>query len=356
MEMKKFTIIRSTSKRLIHIFVLFLVSLGLSKITPIHADELDEYFRGKYGEQWIDIVFDIDGTLAFRDPHPSHGPPDITVDGRPYKLAHGAVELIAGLKRMKGTFSFFSLGEASRNNELLAKLFAHVEHRTGQTPPTYTVLSRDLIPPNGKKNLNLLTTKNLSLDRTVLFDDHAYVSYEGQERNLLSIYYDMNDMILDGDRPESDTEQLEQVRIKNNLVRAAGVFLTALENAKKNGTEIADELGKIESVYRSPHPSETNSKEIYLKGLAFLKTINPSFELYTEKSLFHPPSIVFPYSVVPSTNGEATDLLPKHIVAKLLKKVVRIRSHKKNCGKKTLSPPENDGKTVQPSQRESEHN
>ena len=256
-----------------------------------------DYFIAKYGESWIDIVFDIDGTLAFRNPR--LGPPDIVIDGHPYKFAHGAVELVAGLQKMKTTLSFFSAGEANRNSQLLNGLFSKIEKQTGISPPTYTVLSRDLISPDQTKNLNLLVSRNLNLQRTVLIDDHPYVSYEGQSRNLLSVYFDINDIMVDDDQPESKKEQLEQVRLKNNLVRAAGVFIMVLENAKTNGTEIVEELDKIESVYRNPDMEGTNSEEIYLKGLAFLRTVNPEFELYTEISYFHPPSRVYPYPQVP---------------------------------------------------------
>lgn len=238
----------------------------------------------------LNIAIDLDGTLVY---HHAHMQNDAIILGIPYGFAHGAVELLAALHEMKATLTFYSAGSHDRNTFLISRLIQEVEKKAGRKISEYTILSRDLIPIEGTKNLNLLVSRNLDLNRTILIDDNPTVAYENQRRNLLRLDFDMMDIMQTPENPCSEPDQIEQIQLKNNLVRATGLLLKAIEVAQHKKIHLVDALSDLQWEERYLH-EETHDKSIYRLGLTALREINPDFQLYTELSFFS-DKILYPW-------------------------------------------------------------
>lgn len=139
------------------------------------------------------IVFDLDWTLVYPlEKAPLNpGPMDVVVEGKWYRIADGAGELLESLSLQPNLqLHFFSGGKKSRNLELLKKI---------QTPSgksalelaTKTLHFDDLTDVNPKaekfsdrwkKDLRKIDS---DLDRVLLVDDIENFSLPGQEKQVL---------------------------------------------------------------------------------------------------------------------------------------------------------------------------
>lgn len=186
----------------------------------------------------LDIVFDLDNTLIFTD---FDKPPDIAVSNPnfgiqvPFRLAHGALEVLCILYSMKNVrISYYSAGEAWRNVQLVPKLLNLVSVRSAQAKKKVfmrkpaTILSKEQLTNDGKKDLLRINT-SLQLDRALLVDDQK-TSALGQETNLLKLYGGLNSNYA----PDQAIE--ETFCIKNNLLRALGIIMALMEHLKEDET------------------------------------------------------------------------------------------------------------------------
>ncbi len=139
------------------------------------------------------IVFDLDWTLVYPlEKAPSHpGPLDVMVEGKWYRVADGAGELLESLSLQPNLqLHFFSGGKKSRNLALLKKILTpsgksafelatkilHYDDLTDFDPKAEKFSDR------WKKDLRKIDS---DLDRVLLVDDIENFSIPGQEKQVL---------------------------------------------------------------------------------------------------------------------------------------------------------------------------
>ncbi len=147
-----------------------------------------------FAQAQVDIVFDLDWTLVYSvGDEMSNDARTLLVDGKYYRLADGAEEVIAALEKSPDfRVSFFSGGEKSRNHKLLKKIFLPDSNKS-LYEIAHKILSKEDLMVNSapipeasfteryKKDLRLV---NEDLERVVLIDDLKDFTPTGQKKNL----------------------------------------------------------------------------------------------------------------------------------------------------------------------------
>lgn len=240
-------------------------------------EHLFEHLTHRHREEHrVEIVFDLDGTLIQKDSagHREERKEEdqITVRLIPFRLAHGAREMISVLARTHGVhLSFFSGGMKWRNTGFLEQLIPQISKNVHRRIP-YHVFSKEDLARDEKKDLHVLGEK-VELDWSVLIDDSVGYVDPSQQNNHLRIYPEPSESMQASER---DTARLE-----NNLVRALGLVLLAFDLSRERGVSLVEALTSFQWKDSEYQHEFTNRREIYQRGLQAMKEVNPSFELWT---------------------------------------------------------------------------
>lgn len=141
----------------------------------------------------VDIVFDLDWTLVYSvDEELASEARTIRVEGKYYRLADGAEDVIAALHSSPDfRVSFFSGGEKARNHKLLKQIFLPNSNKS-LYEVAHKILSKEDLAVHStdpdaaftqryKKDLRLV---NEDLGKVVLIDDLKEFTPAGQKKNL----------------------------------------------------------------------------------------------------------------------------------------------------------------------------
>lgn len=194
------------------IFSLFLTSVALA------------------GGARYDVVFDIDWTL-FYPSKTAIGAGSVHVGEDYYRLADGALQVIADLHAQGHRVSLYSGGKQERNMALAAYLMEELRSQGVRDFQFYRVLHfEDLKPrpgaPEGarfsERLMKDLSLVNSDLSRVVLVDDMPRFAVPGQERNVFSVgktysFYERFNPSLHGefDPPSKEEWRRERAKIMN---------------------------------------------------------------------------------------------------------------------------------------------
>lgn len=229
----------------------------------------------------IHVVLDLDGTLIYSFPSSEKiklnvRNPSLGVD-IPIGFAPGTTEFLMALSNIPEVkISFFSAGERWRNLIIIKHLMA--PNLQWRHFGTYRILSKTDLDNYECKDLKKIT-RNIDLSRTIMVDDMDRV-LEYQKGNLLKIYPGLAPSTF-SNRCRDENVSKSLFRIRNNLVRALGLILMALDISKLTGSTIQESIYDLQwdSDGNYLHDS-TNTPEVYNLGLSEMKKYNPDLCLF----------------------------------------------------------------------------
>jgi NLI interacting factor-like phosphatase len=239
----------------------------------------------------IDIVFDLDDTLIrWVRPFPEEPLPEgaIPADGAhlkySYRVLDGAPELLQSLANRPGVrISFFSLGPAGRNEEVLKKII--LPDGRSAWDIAHIVLSDRDATPDGEKDLSKF---NPDTSRVLIVDDKPDSTIEAHRANILRIspklkrFYTSLKEIWAGENTSRGTTPEELVQQRNKLAFADGIIHETLDRVQTLGISPLEALTQIQYsldsngklVYREDLKTDL---KYYRKGAADFHQLNPKY-------------------------------------------------------------------------------
>ncbi|EFJ36916.1 hypothetical protein SELMODRAFT_403730 [Selaginella moellendorffii] len=230
----------------------------------------------------ITVFVDLDDTLVFFNPE---GKFCVAGDTEgPYELAHGGKEFLQALQSIPGLqLNFFSGGPRSRNVGLVDQILCDA-FGDGECGKIRVFSAEDLLqgdPP--KKKLEGLI-EGIELEQTMVVDDTAYhYAAPGEERHFLQIY------ACYCEKHDHYAGKVFIMRRDNNLIRALGLILWALEISSSEPCSPVDALSLLQwgssSGDNDYRHNATNSQRVYDLGLEAMRRVNPELELLDREKL-----------------------------------------------------------------------
>jgi hypothetical protein len=239
----------------------------------------------------IDITFDLDDTLIrWVRPFPDEPLPEgaIPADGNhlkySYRILDGAPELLQSLAdRPNVRISFFSLGPAGRNEEILKKII--LPDGRSAWDIAHLVLSDEDATPDGEKDLSKI---NPDTSRVLIVEDKSNSTIEAHRANILrispklKIFYSSLKEKWAGENTSRGTTPEEFVQQRNKLAFADGVIHETLDRVQALGISPVEALTQIQYsldssgklAYREDLKTDL---KYYRKGASDFHQLNPKY-------------------------------------------------------------------------------
>ena len=238
------------------------------------------------------FVFDMDDTII-RWVHPGEKPGGTIlpgegdIDGYRYRVLDGAPEIIASILHdyPDALISFDSAGPRERNLRILSELM--LPDGRSAKDIAYRILSKEDLPPDGKKDLRKVLAPGDRIEDVILLDDHTQFSELHQEWNLLWVGAkpELHEVEVGdaGARPDAIPEFLKD---RNKLVRARGLIDRMIALANARDISLSEALDFLQWGPKVPGPIEYRSKlqtdlDLYRSGLRDFVRVNPRFRFTT---------------------------------------------------------------------------